>query len=290
MMSSALELSAVTKKFKSFSLQEITFHLESGAIMGLVGQNGAGKTTMISCIMNLYALNYGSIQVFGKDHIEDEVAVKNMIGYVGDQDYFYYGSNFDRYVKAFSKVYDEWDDDLVSKLVKQWNIPIHQRLNEFSQGMKTKAKVILALAHRPKLLLLDEPTAGLDPVIRIELLDLLREFVADGEHSVLFSSHITSDLDKIADYVTILVNGAIKETMSIDQLEDTYAILTGQKEKLGSITPRLIGVRQGHNNFEALVRRDEIGSGEGVQLRVPNLEELLAHFIWEENSFNHGGK
>ncbi len=277
----ALEVKSLSKEFQDFKLDNVSFELEKGMVMGLVGENGAGKTTIIKLILNAIEKSGGEINIFGMDNTKEEIACKEKIGYVADEDYLIVTSNIKNYAKAFAHIYKNWDQELFEKYAKMWKLPPKKKFSTYSKGMKTKAMLALTLAHHPELLILDEPTAGLDPVARIEVLDILRDIVADGDKSVLFSTHITGDLDKIADSVTVLIGGKATESMPIDMIEDKYAVISGS---LTALTPtntsRCVGIRRGTQNFEALVERQELSHFENVSVRTPNIENLLTFSIW----------
>lgn len=277
----ALEINNLSKEFSDFKLDNVSFRLEKGMVMGLVGENGAGKTTIIRLILNAIEKNGGNIRIFGMDNDAEEIACKERIGYVADEDYLIVSSNIKNYAKAFAHIYKKWDQPLFEKYAKMWNLPPKKKFSEYSKGMKTKAMLALTLAHHPELLILDEPTAGLDPIARIEVLDILREIVGDGEKSVLFSTHITGDLDKIADCVTVLNGGKITESTEIDKIEEKYAVISGPLSVLSSANKeKCVGIRKGSQNFEALIERKYLGSFEGVSVRTPNIENLLTFTIW----------
>lgn len=277
----ALEVKSLSKEFQDFKLDNVSFELEKGMVMGLVGENGAGKTTIIKLILNAIEKSGGEINIFGMDNTKEEIACKEKIGYVADEDYLIVTSNIKNYAKAFAHIYKNWDQELFEKYAKMWKLPPKKKFSTYSKGMKTKAMLALTLAHHPELLILDEPTAGLDPVARIEVLDILRDIVADGDKSVLFSTHITGDLDKIADSVTVLIGGKATESMPIDMIEDKYAVIGGS---LTALTPtntsRCVGIRRGTQSFEALVERRELSHFENVSVRTPNIENLLTFSIW----------
>ncbi len=231
--------------------------------------------------MNIIKRDGGKITVCGNDNIENEIKVKNSIGYVADEDYMYYESKLKTNAEVFSELFDNWDQGKYEKYVKQWEIPDTKKVRTYSKGTKTKAMLTLALAHNPDILILDEPTAGLDPVARIEVLDILREFVSDGEHSVLFSTHITGDLDKVADSITLLINGRVTESLNVDQIEDKYAVISGNNSEMAGKEKYLIGARKGSMNFEALVKREDLKHFDNVGIAAPNAENLLTFSIWE---------
>jgi ABC-2 type transport system ATP-binding protein len=280
-MDNILEVLNLNKEFTSFSLDNISFTLEKGCIMGFIGQNGAGKTTTIKLMLNALCKSSGQIKIFGKDNVVDEIYVKSRIGYVPDEDYFMSTSTLQNHAEALQVFYDNWSEDIFNNYVSKWKIPLKQKIGEFSKGMKTKAMFALAFAHQPKLLILDEPTAGLDPVARIEILDILREFVSDGEKSVFFSTHITSDLDKIADYITLIHGGRIIESLSIDKLEEKYIVLSGGMEELKGLEHQFIGIRKGEITFEGLILREKANEYfKGIKGINPSVENLLTFSIW----------
>lgn len=280
-MNNVLEINGLSKAFKDFKLNDISFNVERGCIMGFVGQNGSGKTTTIKLILNAINKDRGTVNIFGRDNLEHEVYVKAKIGYIPDQDFFMPTMTLKHYAKALKLFYDTWDDDLMKSYADRWSIPLDKKLNELSKGTKTKAMLALAFAHSPELLILDEPTAGLDPVARIEVLDLLRDFVADGQRSVLFSSHITSDLDKIADYITIINNGTILESLSIDKIEEKYVLISGALSELSGIESEFVGIRKGTTRFEGLILRERAQKlAFRFEQQVPNIENMLTFSIW----------
>lgn len=280
MYNMALEVSNLSKKFDGFSLSNISFKIEKGSIMGFIGENGAGKTTTMKLILNAFERDGGEIKVFGLDNIQNEREIKQKIGYAADEDCLCIGSTLGAHAKAYAKIFKNWDEKLFKKYVELWNLPLKKKLTDFSKGMKMKAMLALAFARRPELLLLDEPAAGLDPVARIELLDILRDFVADGERSVLISSHITSDLDKAADYITLIIDGEIAESEPLDILEEKYALISGSIDDLRGKEHELVGVRKGEMTFDALVLREKLKLFPGVAVHTPNLENILTFSIW----------
>lgn len=280
MSNNAIEIRGLRKSFGKFLLDDISFDVEKGSVMGLIGENGAGKTTVIKLILNGYEKENGTIRVFDMDNIENEREVKARIGYVADEDYLQLGLNLKAHAAAYSKIYPEWDEKLFNKYVSLWDLDIKKNCNSLSKGTKTKAMLALALAHKPELLILDEPTGGLDPVARIEVLDILRDFVSDGERAVLFSTHITSDLDKIADYLTILIDGRVEESMALDAIEDKYAVISGNNDMFSGKEQYLKGFRKGTMSSEALVLRENLSMFPEAGIRVPNIENLLAFHIW----------
>lgn len=277
----ALEVNGVSKKYKVFGINDLSLKLEKGVIMGLVGQNGAGKTTLIKLIMNIVNSDGGEISIYGHDNIKEEPEVKNIIGYIADEEYMYFNYTLEKYRRIFSMAFDKWNDEVFYAYCKKFDLPLKKKFKEYSKGMKTKAMLALALAHEPKLLIMDEPTAGLDPVARLEILDILRDFVSDGEKSVLFSTHITSDLDKVADYITLIINGEIVDSMPMDMIEEKYAIVSGDKKPSDEQRKYLIGCKERENSFTALAERADISKLGDVSVRVPDIENLLIHNILE---------
>jgi len=282
-MNNILEINSVTKLFKGFKVDNISFALEKGCIMGFIGENGAGKTTTIKMILNAVEKSSGEIKMFGLDHITHEEEIKEKIGYVPADDYFTANSTLLKHVKALKLFYKKWDDTLFNALCASWKLPLNQKIFEYSKGMKTKAMLALALAHKPELLILDEPTAGLDPVARIEVLDILRDFVANGERAVFFSTHITTDLDKVADYITLIHEGKIRESLPIDAIEEKYAIVDSGIEDLKGKEHEFVGIRKGEIRFEGLILREKANKYfDNSKIKTPNIENLLVYTIWGE--------
>lgn len=282
-MDNILEIKGLTKLFKDFKLDNINFTLEKGCIMGFVGENGAGKTTSIKMMLNAIEKSSGEIKIFGLDNSSNEEEIKERIGYVPADDFFTANSTLFKHAKALKLFYKKWDDALFNALCTSWKLPLHQKIFEYSKGMKTKAMLALALSHKPELLILDEPTAGLDPVARIEVLDILRDFVANGERAVFFSTHITTDLDKVADYITLIHEGKIKESLPIDEIEEKYALVDGGIEELAGKEHEFVGIRKGQVRFEGLILREKANKYfDNSKIKTPNIENLLVYTIWGE--------
>ena len=226
-MDYALKLQNVCKQYDAsdFMLNHVTFALPSGAIMGFVGENGAGKTTTIGCILNTLKKDSGLIEIFGKEMKDKDIQIRENIGVVYD------GDNFPGYLTArqisdiMAGIYQQWDVSLFERYLEKFQLKSNQKISKYSKGMTMKLAVAAALSHHPQLLILDEATSGLDPIMREEILDLFLEFVEDEKHSILLSSHITSDLERIADYITFIHKGKIILTELKDTLIYNYAVL-----------------------------------------------------------------
>lgn len=279
-MENMLEIKNLSVEFDSFALKNINITLPKGAIMGFVGQNGSGKTTTLKSILNIFKLSSGEINVLGKDSIRDEVEVKNLIGYVPAESYLIPGRTIDEHKEAFKNFYDEFDFEIYKKCMKKWKLNYTMVEHELSTGMKTKAMLALTLPHKPKLLILDEPTAGLDPVARMELLEDLREFVQEEDRSIIIATHITSDLDKIADYITIIHDGKALESLASDELQSKYAVVKGDASLLDTHKDKFIGIKLWGNSFEGLIERKNLqGDLANLNKAVPNIEDILTYFI-----------
>lgn len=219
-MENILEVNNLCKTYDSFSLKNINLELPKGTIMGLVGENGAGKSTTIKSILNLINTNNGTVKIFGLDMKEKEIEIKEDIGIVLDEGFFSeYLTPLD-INDIMTNIYKNWSKESFLKYLEDFKLPKDKTSKEFSTGMKMKLKIAVALAHKPKLLILDEPTSGLDPIARQDILDIFQDFIQDEEHSVLVSSHITSDLETIADYISFINNGQIVLSKTRDELMD----------------------------------------------------------------------
>lgn len=290
-MENILELRNIRKKIGSndFSISVDSLDIPKGVILGMIGENGVGKTSLLRIIMNIYGRESGVVTGYDGDtaidNVREEERFKNFVGFVPDEDYLPVTHSVKKISAAFADVFDNWDSAVFDKYMKMWQIDVKKNCAALSKGMKTKVMLALALAHSPKLLILDEPTAGLDPAARLEMLDIMREFVSDGERSVIFSTHITGDLDKTADYIAMMINGSMREFMSADEAQEKYAVVSGNKAAMKK--ELLIGIKETSIGFEALALRENIGKLGDVSVRTPNYEDILVHTILQ-NRENRG--
>ncbi len=254
-MKYALEIERLCKDYGSFRLEDVSFAVPGGTIMGLIGENGAGKSTTIKCILNLIRRDGGSIRVLGMDNREDERAVKEQVGVVLDESTFHDTLKAPEVGKILRRLYRSWDGVVFERYLDKFELPRKKTVKEFSKGMKTKLSIAAALSARPRLLILDEATSGLDPVVRDEILDEFLAFIQDEDHAILISSHITSDLEKAADYVTYLHKGRVAVQGAKDELLETHGRLVCGRADLERVDPALlVGRRVGQFGCEALVK------------------------------------
>lgn len=286
-MAPILEIKNLRKEFKGFCLKNINITLERGFIMGFIGPNGAGKSTTIKLILNLINRDGGEINIFGKDNIKYEVEVKNKIGFVLDESYYYDEITVKEMKSIIAPFYSDWDEDTFNKYVKDFGLPVNKKIKELSKGMKMKFSLAVALSHNAELLIMDEPTSGLDPVIRSELLDILSDLIQDENKGVFFSTHITSDLDKIADYITFINDGEIVFSTSKDDILDNFGLVKGPKELVPkelvseSNLGEFIGIKKNQYGFEALVQdKEKIKKlyGDKVIIEKPALEDIMIYY------------
>lgn len=229
-MDTILELKHINKKFDGFSLKDISLTVSKGTIVGLIGENGAGKSTIINIIEGLLKEDNGEIYVFNQELRKNEKQIKQDIGVIYDTCHYNEAFKCADLDKMMSLVYHHWDHELSMEYVHRFSLPTNKPISKFSKGMKMKLCFAVELAHHPKLLILDEATTGLDPIVRDEILDILHDFIMDENHGILISSHITSDLDKIVDYITFIHNGEILLTKTYNDIQSNYGIIhCGQK-------------------------------------------------------------
>ena len=285
-MDNILEVFGLGKAYKGFTLKDVSFALPRGAIMGLIGPNGAGKTTVIKLIMNLIRRQTGRIEVFGLDNLRHEPEIKGRIGFVYDTPCFPPDINLLQIKSALAPFYSAWNEPLFRRLLEEFELPAKKKFKTLSHGMKMKFALALALAHEAELILMDEPTAGLDPVFRQELLGRLSGLIQDERKSVLFSSHITTDLEKIADYVTFIHEGAVVFSAAKDEILETWVLVkAGMRDVDVSGIPGLRGYRTGKFGLEALTSdaaaaRRRLGSK--AVYDKPTLEDIM-YFISKGN-------
>ncbi len=231
-MENILEIKKLRKEYDEFVLDSIDWNIPKAYITGLIGPNGAGKTTTIKLIMNHIEADSGQVSVFGKDHTHDEITIKNRIGYVGEEQYFYDTKNANWTGKFVSHFFHRWDMEKYHKFLDDFQIPRNKRIKKFSKGMKVKLSMAIALSHNADLIILDEPTSGLDPIVRRDVLDLLRKITDEEGTTVLISSHITDDIERIADFITYMINGRIAKFASKDDLQSNWKKIHFTKDSL----------------------------------------------------------
>lgn len=273
-----LRLDKVAKHYPKFDLKDVSFSLESGRIMGFVGRNGAGKTTTLKAIMNIIHLDGGHVTVFGKDLDKDIESIKGGIGFMNNGTDFFPAKKVEAIAEAYSRFFPNWDHGRFSGYLAHFGIDRNKKLNELSQGMKIKFLLSLALSHDARLLILDEPTTGLDPIAREEILSILLEVVKNKDRAVLFSTHITSDLDKVADDVTYIRNGEIVFSEDRDRLIAKYRTLEIAEDSFSDeLKARTIAHKTYKSTAKALVSADDAGffKERGIALGAPTIEDIV---------------
>ncbi|WP_125153063.1 ABC transporter ATP-binding protein [Clostridium rectalis] len=282
-MNNILEINNLGKNYKNFSLKNINFSLEKGYIMGFIGPNGAGKSTTIKLIMNLIKKDTGKIKIFGKDNIEFEKEIKEKIGFVYDENYYYEDLTIKDTKRIISPFYKYFDDNVFNNYLKKFNLDPNKKIKVLSKGMKMKFSLAIALSHNANLIIMDEPTSGLDPVFRREILDILYELIQDENKSIFFSTHITTDLEKIADYITFINKGEIVFSKNKDAILDNYSIIKGPNEILNNdIKKEFISFKSNDFGFEALTSNvDKIKRlySENIVVDKASLEDIMFYYV-----------
>ena len=254
-MENAIAIRGLQKHYKDFSLRDVSFNVPAGSIVGFIGENGAGKTTTIKALLGIIRNDGGELRVLGHTPEEQRRAPSEEIGVVLDTGFFFEGMRPADISRISAHIRNNWDADLFKAMCERFDIPMKKPFREFSKGMRAKLRIVTALAHHPKLLILDEPTSGLDPVVRSEMLDLFLEFIQDEDHSVLLSSHITSDLEKIADYIVYLHEGCVVFSLTKDEMQERFAVVKCAKEDAESVERLgcVVGRRDSKFDAELLV-------------------------------------
>ncbi len=287
-MSNILEINNLSKHYQDFSLKNISFSLEKGYIMGFIGPNGAGKSTTIKLIMNLIKKDEGEISIFGMDNEKHNIDIKQRIGFVYDENHFYEELTLSEMKDIISPFYNKWDEAVFQRYAKDFQLPLKKQIKHLSKGMKMKFSLALALSHHAELLIMDEPTSGLDPLVRSELLDVLQTLLQDENKSIFFSTHITSDLEKVADFITLLDNGRVILSKTKDELLEEYCIVKGNNDTLHrGYEDILIGLKKNSFGFEALSRhKQEVVQqfGDSVMIEKPTLEDIM---VFSTNRSDH---
>lgn len=272
-----IEVRNLEKRFPSFHLKDIGFSLPEGYIMGFIGANGAGKTTTIRLLLNLLHKDGGWVRIFGLDPDEEDRRVKERIGVVFDMVYLVLDWRVKEAAAVLKPFYSHWDDRAFAAYCQQFHIALDKKIKDLSRGTQIKLSLAIALSHGAKLLILDEPTSGLDPLAREEILDILQEYIQDGEKSVLFSTHITSDLEKIADYITFIHQGQLLYTGTKDDFTDSFLLVKGDEgQVLGASRGKIIGYRSHVGGFEGLIRKaDRQYFDTSFLLESPTIENIM---------------
>lgn len=281
MMENVIELQHVNKAFNGFQMKDLSISVKKGFVTGFIGGNGVGKSTTIKMIMNLLQPDSGTISLFGMDYKKHEKEIKQRIGFVFDDNIFYENITLAEMKQMIKPAYKNWDDAIFKQYVDMFELPLKKNIKTFSKGMMMKASLTMALSHHAELIIMDEPTSGLDPIFRRELLDILHDLMQNGERTIFFSTHITTDLDRIADYITFIHNGQHIFTKEYYKIEEEYAIVKGETNLLDRDTEKeFIAIRKSNHGFEALTtnkKRTEDIFGETVIIEKPTLEDIMLY-------------
>jgi len=278
----AIEINGITKKYDGFTLDNVSFDVPKGSIMGFIGQNGAGKSTTIRSLLNIIPVNSGEIRILGLDHIRNEKEIKERIAVVFDELPFHDVFNAKDMSRIFEGIYPKWNRNEYMRYLDRFQLPRKKKIGEFSKGMKMKLQIACALSHEAELLVMDEPTSGLDPVVRDEILRIFMEYLEDGERSILMSSHITSDLEKIADSITYIDRGKILLSGYKDEILENHGVIKCSKEQLAEIDPAdIVSARVNAFGAEVMVYDREKASYKysGLMLDPTTLEEIMLYYV-----------
>lgn len=290
-MDNILEIKNLIKRYDDFVLDNVSFSLPRGYIMGFVGQNGSGKTTTIRSILNMANIDSGKITVLGYDSIADEIEIKERIGVVFDSLYFAGHLKIKEIESQLKGFYKNWDSKGFYEKVKSFNLSLKKKVGIFSKGMKMKLMIAVSLSHNAEFIILDEPTSGLDPVARDELLDILSEYISDENKGILFSTHITADVERIADYVTVLHDGKVWFTGTKDELVQKYIIVKGDETDFSDeLKSKCLGFHAYRNGCDAMTERKYLKElPDGIEYEKANVDDILVYVAKEDKNAKNQG-
>lgn len=290
-MSYVLEINNLRKTYKGFSLKDINIKLEQGYITGFIGANGAGKSTTIKSILNLINRDSGDVKIFNKDNKTNDKELKNKIGVVLDEGYFYEELTLKEMKNIISPMYSNWDENQFNNYIRRFNLPLDRKISKLSKGMRMKYSIAIALSHNAELFIMDEPTSGLDPIVREELLEILSDIIQEENKTIFFSTHITSDLDKIADYLIIINDGKILLQGAKDEIIEAHRLVKGDKNLLTLENRKdFVAIKENAYGFEALTKEANKLSrtyGDKLVMEKPNIEELMLYYIRSDKNGNY---
>ncbi|MCC3864939.1 ABC transporter ATP-binding protein [Terrisporobacter petrolearius] len=278
----AIEINNLRKDFDNFSLKIEDLKIPKGFVTGFIGPNGSGKTTTIKLILSMLKKDSGSVKLFNKEYEGDDLSLKENIGYVGEFNGYLQESKLSRIKKSLCLFYKNWDEKLYNRYINEFELDENKIYKELSKGQQKKFEIVMTLSHRPKIIIMDEPTANLDPLVRNEVLEMLQERIEEDNATVFFSTHITSDLDKIGDYLVFIYKGEIFLADDKDSILQNHIIVKGNNELLQKETKDIfISVNKNSFGFEGLVKNKEKAYelfGEEAVYDKPNLEDILTYY------------
>lgn len=278
----AIEVKGLTKRYQDFALDHVSFQVPAGSIVGFIGENGAGKSTTIKAILDLIHPDSGEITLLGEPDGAGRKVVKEQIGVVFDESYFPDNLHTRDINQMMKKIFRNWEEEKFRGYLKEFELPEKKSIKEFSRGMKMKLSIAVALSHQTRLLILDEATSGLDPIIRNEILDIFLDFIQEEDHTVFLSSHITSDIEKISDYILLIHRGKILFFENKDKLIYDYGVVHGTKEQLAKLRPeQVVSIRENSFEAEALVKNRQELKTEHPELTMDraSIEDILLFIV-----------
>lgn len=281
----AIELSGVTKKYSGFTLDNVSFNVPKGSIMGFIGQNGAGKTTTIRSMLNIIGIDSGEIKLLGLDYLKDEMEIKSRIAVVFDELPFHDLFNAKDMARIFEGIYPKWSNADYNGYLERLQLPTNKKIGNFSKGMKMKLQIACALSHNAELLIMDEATTGLDPVVRDEILHIFMEYLQDGERSILMSSHITSDLEKIADSVAFIDKGKLLVTGYKDEILENHGIMKCDKDEVAKIADEdIVSIRMNSYGAEVMLNNRQAAAKKygGAIIDPANLDDIMLYYVHKD--------